>query len=35
MKRMKKRDVAVATIARELACFIWGLTNDHTERRAA
>lgn len=33
--REKKRNVAVAAIARELACFIWGLMTNHTERRVA
>ena len=33
--REKKRNVAVAAIAQELACFIWGLMINHTERRVA
>ena len=35
LHREKKRNVAVAAIARELACFIWGLMTNHTERRVA
>lgn len=29
----KKQNVAVAAIARELACFVWGMMTDHTEPR--
>ena len=28
----KKRNVAVTAIARELACFIWGIMTDNLER---
>ena len=31
----KKRNVAVAAIARELACFIWGMMTDHISVQAA
>lgn len=31
----KKRNVAVAAIARELACFIWGMMTDHISMRTA
>ena len=31
----KKRNVAVAAIARELACFIWGMMTDHISMQAA
>ena len=31
----KKRNVAVAAIARELACFIWGMMTDNIEERVA
>ena len=31
----KKRNVAVAAIARELACFVWGMMTDHIEMKAA
>jgi hypothetical protein len=31
----KKRNVAVAAIARELACFIWGMMTDNIEMKAA
>lgn len=31
----KKRNVAVAAIARGLACFIWGMMTDHIEMKAA
>ena len=30
----KKRNVAVAAIARELACFVWGMMTDHIEMKA-
>lgn len=29
----KKRNVAVAAVARELACFVWGMMTDHIEMR--
>lgn len=29
----KKKNIAVAAIARELACFIWGIMTDHTEMK--
>ena len=29
----KKRNVAVAAIARELACFVWGMMTDHIETK--
>jgi hypothetical protein len=31
----KKRNVAVAAIARELACFVWGMMTDNIEERVA
>ena len=31
----KKGNVAVAAIARELACFVWGMMTDNIERKAA
>ena len=31
----KKRNVAVAAIARELACFVWGMMTDNIEVKAA
>ena len=31
----KKRNVAVAAIARELACFVWGMMTDHIEIKSA
>ncbi len=31
----KKRNVAVAAVARELACFVWGMMTDHIEMRRA
>lgn len=31
----KKRNVAVAAIARELACFVWGMMTDNIGRKAA
>lgn len=31
----KKRNVAVAAVARELACFIWGMMAEHMESRMA
>ena len=31
----KKRNVAVAAIARELACFIWGMMTDHIQMQKA
>ena len=31
----KPRNVAVAAVARELACFIWGIMTGHTQRRQA
>lgn len=31
----KKRNVAVAAIARELACFVWGMMTEHIEMKAA
>lgn len=30
----KKRNVAVAAIARELACFVWGMMTDHIEMKS-
>ena len=35
IRRGKKRNVAVAAIARELACFIWGMMTDKIEMKAA
>lgn len=35
IRRGKKRNVAVATIARELACFVWGMMTDHIEMKVA
>ena len=29
MRHEKKKNVAVAAIARELACFIWGMMTDN------
>lgn len=31
----KKKNVAIAAIARELACFVWGMTTDNIEERIA
>ena len=31
----KKRDIAVAAIARELACFVWGMMTENIEEKAA
>ena len=31
----KKRNVAVTAVARELACFIWGMMTNHMQNRAA
>ncbi|NLB50162.1 MAG: IS110 family transposase [Clostridiaceae bacterium] len=31
----KKRNVAVTAVARELACFIWGMMTNHLDRRMA
>ena len=31
----KKRNVAVAAVARELACFVWGMMTDNIEPRLA
>lgn len=31
----KKRNVAVAAIARELACFVWGMMTDNIDMKAA
>ena len=31
----KKRNMAVAAIARELACFIWGMMTDHIQMQKA
>lgn len=31
----KKRNVAVAAVARELACFVWGMMTDNIEPRMA
>lgn len=31
IRKGKKHNVAVTAIARELACFIWGMMNDHIE----
>ncbi|NLA96390.1 MAG: IS110 family transposase, partial [Clostridiaceae bacterium] len=31
----KKRNVAIAAVARELACFIWGMMTGHMENRMA
>ena len=31
----KKRNVAVAAIARELACFVWGMMTDNIEMKTA
>lgn len=33
--RYYKRNVAVAAIARELACFIWDMMTDNIEMKAA
>lgn len=30
-----ERNVAVAAIARELACFVWGMMTDNIEMKAA
>lgn len=35
IRRGKKRNVAVAAIARELACFIWGMMTNHIEMKGA
>lgn len=35
MRHGKKRNVAVAAIARELACFVWGMMTNHIEIKAA
>ena len=29
----KKKNVAIAAIARELACFVWGMMTDNIEER--
>jgi transposase len=34
MRHGKKRNVAVAAIARELACFVWGMMTDNIDRAA-
>ena len=31
IRKGKKHNVVVTAIARELACFIWGMMNDHIE----
>lgn len=31
----KKRNIAVAAIARELACFVWGMMTENIEEKAA
>ena len=31
----KKRNIAVAAIARELACFVWGMMTENIEGKAA
>ena len=31
----KKRNVAVAAVARELACFVWGMMTDNIDVTAA
>ena len=33
IRREKKRNVAVAAIARELACYVWGIMTNHIEPR--
>ena len=35
IRRGKKRNVAVASIARELACFVWGMMTDNISIKAA
>ena len=35
MRHGKKRNVAVAAIARELACFVWGMMTDNIDIKAA
>ena len=35
IRREKKRNVAVAAIARELACFVWGMMTNKIEIRTA
>lgn len=35
IRHSKKRNVAVAAIARELACFVWGMMTDHIEMKSA
>ena len=35
IRRGKKRNVAVAAIARELACFVWGMMTDNISIKAA
>ena len=31
----KKKNIAIAAIARELACFVWGMMTDNIEERVA
>ena len=31
----KKRNITVAAITRELACFVWGMMTENTEGKAA
>ena len=31
----KKKNVAIAAIARDLACFVWGMMTDNIEAKAA
>ena len=31
----KKKNVAISAIARELACFVWGMMTDNIEERVA
>ena len=33
IRHEKKRNVAVAAIARELACYVWGIMTNHIEPR--
>ncbi len=35
IRRGKKRNTAVAAVARELACFIWGMMTDHIELKTS
>jgi transposase len=35
MRHEKKRNVAVAAIARELACFVWGMMTDNINLRTS